>query len=456
MSSFLLFKILCYNKNGGKMKKNKRKKRTKKLFVAIFLLMVLSIASYYIYIRYNNVRKIRLLFKQLEGSVEINEYTIYGNHFNISGFLTSNSKFDNITLVLKNSKIEKEYQLIYQYDDNRFNFQLSSNINSGIDLEKIKEDTYYLFIKAYIDDQIYYYALENKTDYKDLEYYTMTKNNQINRIKLHVDEFKLSEKTTIEYFKLTCKKQHINNDVYDIVIDPGHGGKDSGAISLNKKYTEANITLDISKKLKKELEDIGLRVKLTRDNDETLNSYGNNGRAVIANQYKAKLLLSIHLNSSEYKITKGGLEIYVPNDFELSLARLMASNIVGSANTNYSVNQTDQIEPGIYRRTFSKADIVDAKQQANEIGYEPYNITTSTPSLYMLRETGGIMTHAYIDGRNPNYDKNPYYNSNIAVEAYLLELGFINNDVDLNNIFNNSDLYVKAIVKSIQEHYDLN
>lgn len=166
-------------------------------------------------------------------------------------------------------------------------------------------------------------------------------------------------------------------------------------------------------------------------------------------------MLSIHLNSSDYKIVKGGVEIYVPNNFELSFARLLASNIVNNAKTNYSINQTDQIEPGIYVRTFSQSDIIDAKQQANAIGYEPYNITTTTPSLYMLRETGGIMTHAYIDGRNPNYDKNPYYNSNIAVEAYLLELGFINYDVDLNNILNNSDLYIQAIVKSIQEHYNL-
>lgn len=40
----------------------------------------------------------------------------------------------------------------------------------------------------------------------------------------------------------------------------------------------------------------------------------------------------------------------------------------------------------------------------------------------MLRETGGIATKAYVDGRNPNYGKNMFYNSNIGVEAYLLEL----------------------------------
>ena len=40
----------------------------------------------------------------------------------------------------------------------------------------------------------------------------------------------------------------------------------------------------------------------------------------------------------------------------------------------------------------------------------------------MLRETGGIATSAYVDGRNPSYGANMFYNSNIGVEAYLLEL----------------------------------
>lgn len=431
-----------------------KRKRYKKFLAIVVLLIIGGVSGCLIYNQYKEVNQIRLLFQQLEGTTKINEYTIYGNHLNIRGSIKLDSKISKITLVLKNYNMEREFPLIYKQDKQQFNFELSSDINNGINLETIEEGNYYIFIKVYRKNKVYYYSLINGTNYQDLEYYTLTNNNYNKKIKLNINEFKLENKN-IQYFKISCKKHDINSEIYDIVIDPGHGGKDSGAISLNKKYNESDINLDIAKKLKKELESIGLRVKLTRDDDETLKSYGNNGRAVIANKVKAKLLLSIHLNSSDYKIVKGGVEIYVPNNFELSFARLLASNIVNNAKTNYSINQTDQIEPGIYVRTFSQSDIIDAKQQANAIGYEPYNITSTTPSLYMLRETGGIMTHAYIDGRNPNYDKNPYYNSNIAVEAYLLELGFINYDVDLNNILNNSDLYIQAIVKSIREHYNL-
>lgn len=69
----------------------------------------------------------------------------------------------------------------------------------------------------------------------------------------------------------------------------------------------------------------------------------------------------------------------------------------------------------------------------------------------MIRETGGIATKAYVDGRNTSFGKNKYYNSNIGVEAYLLELGYINNDDELVKLLNEQDYYVKAIVETIKE-----
>lgn len=77
---------------------------------------------------------------------------------------------------------------------------------------------------------------------------------------------------------------------------------------------------------------------------------------------------------------------------------------------------------GVYVRTFRDFEIEEGIEEAIEAGHEPYDITNDTPYLYMIRETGGIATKAYVDGRNTEYGKNKYYNSNIGVEAYLLEL----------------------------------
>lgn len=81
---------------------------------------------------------------------------------------------------------------------------------------------------------------------------------------------------------------------FTIVIDPGHGGKDFGAIDNNVK--EKDINLGVAKKLaakiKKGLK--GVKVVMTRDNDTFISLQE---RANIANTNKGNLFISIHTNS---------------------------------------------------------------------------------------------------------------------------------------------------------------
>ena len=74
-----------------------------------------------------------------------------------------------------------------------------------------------------------------------------------------------------------------NKDIYDITIDPGHGGMDSGGVSGD--YQESKLTMEISKKIKINLEKQGLKVKLTREEEklttnDVLDEYNKGGRAV--------------------------------------------------------------------------------------------------------------------------------------------------------------------------------
>ena len=110
---------------------------------------------------------------------------------------------------------------------------------------------------------------------------------------------------------------------------------------------------------------------------------------------------------------------------------------------------------GVYVRNFTRADIAAFETRAKKDGYEPYPITTSTPYLYIIRETGGISTNAFVDGRNQDYGTNQYYHSNMGIETYLIELGYMSVDKDLNNIIQNSDNYMEAITQSIQTYYHL-
>ncbi len=87
-----------------------------------------------------------------------------------------------------------------------------------------------------------------------------------------------------------------------IVIDPGHGGSDTGAISANNVY-EKDITLPIALHLKPLLEKKGAKVILTRDGDYDVHGpYGSaaselQARIDIAEKYEADVFLSIHIDS---------------------------------------------------------------------------------------------------------------------------------------------------------------
>ena len=308
-----------------------------------------------------------------------------------------------------------------------------------------------MYIKLKNSQKTYYYSLKNDTKYNGNEYYTLTNENK-NR-KISIDFLKYNNK--IPYMKITSSDIALPNNVYDIVIDAGHGGRDPGAMYENN--TEAECTLEYAYSLKSRLESIGYKVKLTREKDEYVDTYGKGGRAIVPYEVKAKLFISLHLNSTAISNPEGGIEIYCANNMNTALAKSFADNIVNIAKTKYSPNNQFRVLDGVYIRTYTQDEVEEAIEYANDVGYTPYeNLSTQTPYYFMIRETGGIMTRAYIDGRNKNLKDNPYSSSNISAESYLLELGFINSKDDLENLQKNKEAYIEAIVKTIVDNYKNN
>ena len=78
-----------------------------------------------------------------------------------------------------------------------------------------------------------------------------------------------------------------------VVIDPGHGGKDPGAVNIKAK--EKTINLAIAQKICNGLVDIGITPIMTRYSDKR--TIGNTERCKIANVFDADIFVSIHCNS---------------------------------------------------------------------------------------------------------------------------------------------------------------
>ena len=413
-----------------------------KYFLIFIGILSILFCGYVIYDEYNK-EEIPLLIIENE-KISINELYVYGTHLNLGG----NYNFsDDTDLVLYNGEF-------ISYDINNLNgsFNLSDFINDGVYLDDIPIGDYYLFFRSkFINDgeeKYRYYALNNITDYKETIYYTMSNYNK----KIIIDS-ENSYPTMMVHVN-----ENTNDEIYDIVIDPGHGGLDGGA--SKNGFKETDFTMNIATKIKNKLIEYGFKVKLTHEEgqiskDEKLEEYGVHGRAVISREINAKYLFSIHLNSSNYS-SNCGLEVYTAKNINYDFAKVLVNNITATTGLKYSNNKINKVADGIYARNFTQDNINSSMKDYQKKELKPYEITTNSNYYYMIRETGGIITGAYVDGRNSEILGNPYIDSNVGTEAYLLELGYLSNKDDLNNVRNNIDKYVEGIAISIKNLYDNN
>ena len=145
--------------------------------------------------------------------------------------------------------------------DNGIEFYTSELINEGIDLEQINVNEYYAILKVdYNNLETKYYSIKNETEYPNIEYYTITKNRKNNKIDITFG------RKQYDYMILKVKETSLPDDVYDIVIDAGHGGIDPGAEYGG--YQEADLALKCAKGVKEELDKLGFKVLITRDGTE--------------------------------------------------------------------------------------------------------------------------------------------------------------------------------------------
>lgn len=113
-----------------------------------------------------------------------------------------------------------------------------------------------------------------------------------------------------------------------VIIDPGHGGKDSGALGIGG-VQEKDVILPIGKRIAEILERNGIQVIMTRDSDFFVSLPG---RVNIAERTNADAFVSIHANSAGANRPEvSGLETYHYNS-GLTLARIVHSKILQSLN----------------------------------------------------------------------------------------------------------------------------
>jgi len=99
---------------------------------------------------------------------------------------------------------------------------------------------------------------------------------------------------------------------FRIVIDPGHGGRDPGAVAMHNgvQVRESDIVLDISLRIQRLFEQAGISVHMTRTTDVYVSLAE---RARIANDLNADAFVSVHVNAFTNSTANGTETFYIGN-----------------------------------------------------------------------------------------------------------------------------------------------
>ena len=229
-----------------------------------------------------------------------------------------------------------------------------------------------------------------------------------------------------------------------IVIDAGHGGKDPGAVSQDKKTYEKTLTLDIAKtladKIRAEYPDV--KVILTRSDDRYVTL---NDRADIANKAEANLFISVHINSNA-KASPNGFSVHVLGQSSNKNRDLYAGNMEIVSRENSVILLEDD-----YSTTYGDFDPNDPESYIFMSLMQNSNLEQSIRFAQLVQKhltDGPIKTDRGIS-------QDPFLVLwRTAMPAVLLELGFISNGNDLSALRtqDDRDKLAQRVFEAVKEY----
>lgn len=205
--------------------------------------------------------------------------------------------------------------------------------------------------------------------------------------------------------QITQAQRQARLDIDTIILDPGHGGKDPGAIGRNG-LTEKEVVLDVALRLRDLLrERLGKKVFLTREKDEFIEL---DDRAKFANGHKADLFVSVHINSHPKRNTRG-VEMY-----HFGIASDRRAMEVAARENGDSIDHSGDIVDMI------KADLVLSKriEDSQNLAWETKLAFVNLVGSHYEMEDHGVKTAPF------------YVLRYTAMPSILAELAFISNPIE--------------------------
>lgn len=211
--------------------------------------------------------------------------------------------------------------------------------------------------------------------------------------------------------------------VRTVVLDPGHGGRDPGAIGVGG-LREKQVTLAMARALRQDLEGRGFRVVLTRDGDQTLTL---EDRTAMAEAARGDLFVSLHANAARRRSVRGVETYYLDENHERHSVTVAARE-----------NGVDRHEVNALQRTLAKLRVHEVSPQSQKLA-----------QMIQDRIVKG-MPRPYGPVSDLGVKKGPFYVLFLStMPAVLVEAGFLTNQAEAERL--RDERYIAAMAGQIAE-----
>ena len=213
---------------------------------------------------------------------------------------------------------------------------------------------------------------------------------------------------------------------YTVVLDPGHGGKDGGAVGYQRRK-EKDAVLAVAKQLKKVLRSRGFNVYLTRERDVFIPL---KKRTRYANRKQADFFISIHANAAASRrnyLKSKGIETYF-----LSRARSGRAKRVAAIENSAEIKDIDRYTKDAYLSVLNREKIIESNKLAIDLQRQ---MLTSVRKKYKAVVDNGVREGPF------------WVLVGAQMPAVLIEIGYITHPTEARRLFN--PYYQKLLAEGI-------
>ena len=361
---------------------------------------------------------------------KLKDYAIYGETLNLYNKKYNGKERDDTLgkiIVLRNLETSEEYT-----------YTFTGGIDGGIPLGMLDEGFYEIYIyDHYIKKRLYFDEPLHSQPFS-----TMRRQGKVKNISLDANA-DLLEKLDIQldknYAFLTVVDSIPKVKVYDVVINPGGNvyndainAVETGAVSAYAE--EPKEMMELAEKVKKLLTDMGLRVEISRDKDETSSYYGKNSRVGKGYNTQAKLYLNLAM-VEDNNVTRPFIKASPQSN--ANLANEFAYTFYSSGIKMENMTANNALEWGVIYDTMYMDD-------SNE-----YTVFETQPEL---RETGGKCTYAgTLDFAKANAD----FDESYGMESVIIYLANVESEDSVKYYNKRKDEFAQCIARAILSYYEI-